>query len=161
MAENGRYPPGAVHAEEETVQTDYPAPSPLDYGQPPASDFRVGDVLGPLIAWGAFAAVVTGSMVVVLRTKQIFLDFNVRVPGVTQLLLNVQGLLSTWYGLTVLWLIPFGVTGLVWPADRSVKRVVRRLGVVLTLLFIAYVVLALGIPMMTLTGGIYSQPTGK
>jgi hypothetical protein len=70
-------------------------------------------------------------------------------------------LLSTWYGLTVLWLIPFGVTALVWPADRSVKRVVRRLGVVLTLLFIAYVVLALGIPMMTLTGGIYSQPTGK
>ena len=37
-------------------------------------------------------------------------------------------------GLTVLWLIPFGVTALVWPADRGVKRVVRRLGVVLTLL---------------------------
>ena len=130
MAENKGCPRQAVHAEEETVQTDYPAPSPLDYGQPPASDFRAGDVLGPLLAWGAFAAVVTGSMVVVLRTKQIFLDFNVRLPGVTQLLLNVQGLLSTWYGLT--------------------------------LLFIAYVVIALGIPMMTLTGGaIYSLPAGK
>jgi hypothetical protein len=161
MAENGGCPRRVVRAEEEPVQTDYPAPSPLEYGQPPASDFRAGDVLGPLIAWGAFAAVVTGSMVVVLRAKQLFLDFNVRLPGVTQLLLNVQGLLTTWYGLTVLWLIPFGVTALVWPADRGVKRAVRRLGVVLTLLFIAYVVIALGVPLMTLTGGIYSQPMGK
>ena len=143
------------------MQTGYSAPPPLDYGQPPASDFRPGDVLGPLFAWGAFAAVVTVSMVIVLRVKQVFLDFHLKLPGLTQLLLIVQGFLTTWYGLTVLWLIPFAVTALVWPADRGVKRAVRRLGIVLTLLFIAYVVIALGMPMMTLAEGISQQPTGK
>jgi len=146
---------------EDPVQTGNPAPPALDYGQPPARDFRPSDVFGPLVAWGAFAGVVMVSSSIVLKVRQVFADFNVRLPGVTVALLHMQQWLTTWYGLAVLWLIPVAVTALACPADRSVKRLVARLGFVLTLLFIAYLVVALGIPMMTIADGVNTQSGGK
>ena len=146
---------------EATVQTGNPAPSPLDYGRPPESNFRPADVLRPLVAWAAFAGVVMVSMSIVLKARQIFADFNVRLPGVTLILFSLQRWLTTWFGLIMLWLIPIGMMALAWPANRPVKRLIARAGVVMTLLFIVYVVLALGIPMMTIADGVSAQPGAK
>ena len=125
------------------MQTGYPTPPGLDYGQPPARDFRPSDVLGPLIAWGAFAGVVIATGPLVLKVRQTFADFNVKLPGVTVALLNVQTWLTTWAGLAGLLLIPVGMTAIAWPANRRGKRLIARAGIVFTLLFIAYVVVCL------------------
>ena len=154
-------PRGVGSAQEDPLQTGHPAPPALDYRQPPARDFRPSDVFGPLVAWAAFAGVVTVSTSIVLKFRQVFADFHVRLPGVTVVLLHLQLWLTTWYGLAVLWLIPVAVTALVWPAERGVKRLVARLGFVFTLLFITYLVVALGIPMMTIADGVNSQSGGK
>jgi hypothetical protein len=61
----------------------------------------------------------------------------------------------------MLWLIPVGMMALAWPANRPVKRLIARAGVIMTLLFIVYVVLALGIPMMTIADGMSAQPSAK
>jgi hypothetical protein len=133
----------------------------LDYGQPPVSDFRPGDVLGPLLAWGAFAGVVVVSTQLVLKVRQTFADYNVRLPGVTIALLDIQTWLTTWYGLAGLLLIPIAMTAIAWPAERRVKRIITRAGVVFTLLFIAYLVIALGIPLMSIADAVSSQSGGK
>lgn len=129
--------------------------APLDYAAAaPRREFPVGELLAQFALWSVLVAVVMLAMAVVGRMRALFADFNVKVPGVTLLLLSLQNWLGTWYGVAALCVVPFAATLALMNATPRARRLALRLAVILIGLFVAYVVLALGLPMMTLTEGI-------
>lgn len=121
-----------------------------------------GLVIVPAL-WLAVAAIVFSVAVVWLvpYVKEVFADLKLELPGATKLLLTIHSGLAATYAWLLVGLLPALAPLLVLTAPpelaRRRARQISRWTLLALLLFIALLVLALGIPMFTLIRGTSSN----
>jgi hypothetical protein len=135
-----------------------PAAHLLGYGQPPEPLIRVGEYLVYFTA----AAIVCGALLVALnwtvRVKQFYVDFALKVPRSTQLLMDVSDATFGCYGWVLLAVVPFVAPFLLARLRPPTRRWVATLVILLMAAFLLFAVFAVFEPMLTLMRQISGKP---
>ena len=132
-----------------------PAPPPLpghalQYGRPEPSRFRVVDYLLQCLTAGVFVGIVVGTLTFAGRFRQMFADFNMKLPAATQFVLDVQWWFSASYGAVWVWGIVPVVPLLLGLVKKELRLRVALLAVVLVIALLALIFAAIFLPLLSL-----------
>lgn len=135
-------------------------PPTLDYDEPPPERWRAGpsqylaDFIASALLVGVFAAVLSFTR----RLSVAFEEFGLELPAATRVLVAASAMFHSFYGWIAIWLVPFLVPFLLARLGRETRRRVLRLAILLLGLFIAFVIVALYVPLLRLIEGIPDGP---
>jgi hypothetical protein len=133
-------------------------PSILAYGQP-GLRARPRQYLSDLVMTGGLVGILVLIMAVVGRLEQVFFDFHLALPWITEAILFVHSIYARLFVWAAIWVIPLVAPLLLGHANRRWRRWAYFGAFVFVAIIVLIVVLAMMIPLTTLLVGISNPGT--